>query len=125
MLRRTALVLRAALRSCDVVGRWGGEEFLAILPETDEEGAAIVAERFRSAVESDAFYDLPRFGGDAGREEGRRLQVTISAGFATASSPVAKTADEVVRRADGALYAAKTSGKNRVVAAPGEVNLPE
>jgi len=125
MLRRTALVLRAALRSCDVVGRWGGEEFLAILPETDAAGAEIVAERFRSAVESDAFYDLPRFGNDAGHEEGQRLQVTISAGVATASSPRAKTGEEVVRRADAALYAAKTAGKNRVVAAPDEGNLEE
>lgn len=125
MLRRTALVLRAALRSCDVVGRWGGEEFLAILPETDSAGAANVAERFRSAVESDAFYDLPRFGGDAGRAEGPRLQVTISAGVATATNPVARTGEEVVRRADAALYAAKSSGKNRVVSAPDEGNLGE
>ena len=67
MLRRTALVLRAALRSCDLVGRWGGEEFLAILPDTDAEGAAIVAERIRHAVEADAFYDVPRFpSGDCG-----------------------------------------------------------
>ena len=125
MLRRTALVLRAALRSCDVVGRWGGEEFLAILPETDAAGAEIVAERFRSAVESDAFYDLPRFGDDDGRAEGQRLQVTISAGVATAASPRAKTGEGVVRRADAALYAAKTAGKNRVVAAPDEGNLEE
>lgn len=125
MLRRTALVLRAALRSCDVVGRWGGEEFLAILPETDEAGAAVVAERFRSAVESDAFYDLPRFGDGDGRAAGRRLQVTISAGVATASSPRAKTGEEVVRRADVALYAAKSAGKNRVAAAPDEGNLGE
>ena len=122
MLRRTALVLRAALRSCDVVGRWGGEEFLAILPETDAAGAAVVAERFRSAVESDAFFDLPRFGGD-GQEEGQRLEVTISAGVATVLSPVGTTAVEAVRRADGALYVAKSSGKNRVVAAPDEGNL--
>jgi diguanylate cyclase (GGDEF)-like protein len=125
MLRRTALVLRSALRSCDLVGRWGGEEFLAILPDTDAAGAAVVAERLRHAVEADAFYDLPRFpGGGTDAAESLRLQVTISAGVATAPSPVAPTADAVVRRADAALYAAKTGGKNRVVPAPPEEESP-
>ena len=119
MLRRTALVLRAALRSCDLVGRWGGEEFLAILPDTDSEGAAVVAERLRHAVEADAFYDVPRFPrGDAASVESLRLQVTVSVGVATALRPSSPAPDEVVRRADEALYAAKTSGKNRVVVDP-------
>lgn len=118
MLRRTALVLRAALRSCDLVGRWGGEEFLAVLPDTDVPGAAIVAERLRNAVETDAFFDLPHYpsGGEAAVES-LRLQVTISLGVATALRPVARNADGLVRRADIALYEAKSSGKNRVVSA--------
>lgn len=116
MLRRTALVLRAALRSCDLVGRWGGEEFLALLPDTDAAGAGIVAERLRHAVEADAFYDLPRFdAGAGGAAEGLRLKVTISAGVATAVRPAAPKPDDVVRRADAALYEAKARGKNRVV----------
>ena len=116
MLRRTALVLRAALRSCDLVGRWGGEEFLAILPDTDVAGAAIVAERLRHAIEADAFYDLPRFpSGEPAATESLRLQVTVSVGVATAVRPSAPRADGVVRRADVALYAAKSGGKNRVV----------
>ncbi len=119
MLRRTALVLRSALRSCDLVGRWGGEEFLAILPDTDAEGAAAVAERLRHAVSSDAFYDLPRFRGEeAGPSESLRLRVTISLGVATALRPVATSPEGVVRRADAALYRAKTSGKDRVACAP-------
>jgi diguanylate cyclase (GGDEF)-like protein len=119
MLRRTALVLRSALRSCDLVGRWGGEEFLALLPDTDAPGAAIVAERLRHAVEADAFYDLPRFPSDeSAKAESRRLQVTVSAGVATAIRPTSPTADGVVRRADTALYQAKTDGKNRVACAP-------
>ena len=119
MLRRTALVLRSALRSCEVVGRWGGEEFLAILADTDAAGAAAVAERLRRAVEADAFYDLPRFPGGHGSEaESQRLQVTISLGVATTEHPRAATAEGVVRRADAALYEAKTTGKNRVVCAP-------
>lgn len=115
MLRRTALVLRAALRTCDLVGRWGGEEFLAVLPDSDAEGAAVVAERLRRAVEADAFYDLPRFhaGGVAATEK-LRLQVTVSLGVATAYRPAAPVADELVRRADVALYEAKAAGKNCV-----------
>lgn len=119
MLRRTALVLRSALRSCDLVGRWGGEEFLALLPETDFAGAAIVAERLRNAVESDAFYDLPRFApGGTGTAEGLRLRVTVSVGVATAARPAAPTPVDLVRRADLALYAAKSAGKNRVACEP-------
>jgi len=119
MLRRTALVLRSALRSCDLVGRWGGEEFLAILPDTDAPGGAIVAERIRHAVEADAFYDLPRFAsGEEQATESIRLQVTISVGVATAVRPTSPTPEKVVRRADAALYAAKSSGKNRVASAP-------
>jgi diguanylate cyclase (GGDEF)-like protein len=119
MLRRTALVLRSALRSCDLVGRWGGEEFLALLPETDADGAGIVAERLRQAVEADAFYDLPRFpSSEEGAAERIRLQVTISVGVATTVRPASPHADAVVRRADAALYAAKATGKNKVVRAP-------
>ena len=129
MLRRTSLVLRAALRSCDLVGRWGGEEFLAILPDTDAEGAAIVAERIRHSVEADAFYDVPRFpsaAAEAARAavESVRLQVTISLGVATAVRPASPKPDEVVRRADAALYEAKTTGKNRVLSAPSEEEPP-
>lgn len=120
MLRRTSLVLRAALRSCDLVGRWGGEEFLAILPDTDAEGAAMVAERIRHSVEADAFYDVPRFPSAAAAAEHLRLQVTISLGVATAVRPASPKPDEVVRRADAALYEAKTTGKNRVLCATPE-----
>jgi len=123
MLRRTALVLRSALRSCDLVGRWGGEEFLAILPETDDVGALAVAERLRHAVEADAFYDLPRFpSDDGGASEGVRLKVTVSLGVATEARPAGATAQGLVRRADAALYAAKAAGKNRVAPAPPEAD---
>lgn len=125
MLRRTALVLRAALRSCDLIGRWGGEEFLAILPDTDAPGAVVVAERIRHAVEADAFYDVPRFPSAAAAVgEHLRLQVTVSLGVATAVRPVSPKPDEVVRRADSALYAAKTTGRNRVVCAIPEEEPP-
>jgi diguanylate cyclase (GGDEF)-like protein/PAS domain S-box-containing protein len=125
MLRRTALVLRAALRSCDLVGRWGGEEFLAILPDTDAAGAVVVAERIRRAVEADAFYDVPRFSsGTEAPTEHLRLQVTISLGVATAVRPNSPKPDEIVRRADTALYEAKTTGRNRVACAAPEEERP-
>ncbi|MCL4807536.1 MAG: diguanylate cyclase, partial [Thermoanaerobaculia bacterium] len=93
-----------------------------LLPDTDAAGAEIVAERLRRAVEADAFYDVPRFAADEGGEaESIRLQVTISVGIATAVRPASPKPDEVVRRADAALYEAKASGKNRVVShRPGE-----
>ena len=120
MLRRTALVLRSVLRSCDLVGRWGGEEFLALLPETDLAGAAAVAERLRRAVAADAFFDLPRLGASVSAEaaDATRLRVTISLGVATTEKPASSAPDELVRRADAALYEAKTGGKDRVVVAP-------
>ena len=126
MLRRTALVLRSALRTCDLVGRWGGEEFLALLADTDADGAAVVAERLRLAVEADAFYDLPRFpSGEGEVAESLRLQVTISVGVATAVRPTSPSPEGVIRLADEALYAAKKAGKNRVACAPPPGETPE
>jgi two-component system cell cycle response regulator len=85
----------------------------------------IVAERIRHAVEADAFYDVPRFpSGTAAAAEHLRLQVTISLGVATAVRPASPKPDEVVRRADVALYAAKTSGRNRVASAAPEEERP-
>lgn len=86
------------VRAGDVVGRWGGEEFLIILPETTLADAAVLAERLRQAVAGHAF-------STAG-------QVTISLGvsaFTTDSSP-----ESIVSRADTALYQAKEKGRNRV-----------
>ncbi|WP_373485151.1 sensor domain-containing diguanylate cyclase [Acetobacterium malicum] len=86
------------VRAGDVVGRWGGEEFLIILPETTLADATVLAERLRQAVAGHAF-------STAG-------QVTISLGvsaFTTDSSP-----ESIVSRADTALYQAKEKGRNRV-----------
>ncbi len=84
----------------DVVGRWGGEEFLAVLPVTDAAGAVQAAERLRAVV---AATPVP-----IGNGEGR--VVTISAGCALAAGDL----DDVVRRADEALYEAKAAGRNTV-----------
>lgn len=85
-------------RASDVVGRWGGEEFLLICPQTPAEGALMVAERLRAATQ-----DAPM--PEAGR-------VTLSAGVA-AWRP-SDSIDSLLARADAALYAAKSGGRNRV-----------
>lgn len=91
-------VLRDNVRDGDVVGRWGGEEFLIILPDTTLSDATVMAERLRQGVASHAFTT-------AG-------QVTISLGvaaFVTDNAP-----ETIVSRADAALYQAKEKGRNRV-----------
>jgi two-component system cell cycle response regulator len=94
--------LTQAVRTDDVVGRWGGEEFLAILPRIDADGAHAVAERIRRTVAA-----VPM--GDA------QITVTVSVGCATlADEP---SAEVFLRRADDALYAAKRAGRNAVVVA--------
>lgn len=94
-------IARHTLRGTDMAGRWGGEEFLVLCPESGEDEARQVAERIRLAVEQSTFA--------SNRPE------TISAGV-TALRP-GDTADALLQRADTALYAAKNSGKNRVCVA--------
>jgi diguanylate cyclase (GGDEF)-like protein len=104
VLREFTRRLQAEVRGEDVAGRWGGEEFLVILPETDIAGAATLAERIRASVAAEPF-----------THGTRRFAVTMSAGCA--AGPAGDT-DELIRRADAALYRAKGEGRNRVLAAP-------
>ena len=105
VLKQVAGLLVAQVRDIDMVVRYGGEEFLLLLPETDHLSAKPVAERVRRAVEQ-AAVTLP----------GRRpIQVTISCGIACYPE-CAENAEEMISRADQALYAAKLAGRNRVVA---------
>jgi diguanylate cyclase (GGDEF)-like protein len=103
VLREFALLGRGVLRSMDVLGRWGGEEFLAVLPETDAAAAAVAAERLRSAVASHRF------------AVGGGTHLTCSVGLA--QFPAVSDADQLVAAADSALYAAKRLGRNQVRAA--------
>ncbi|MBF0484693.1 MAG: GGDEF domain-containing protein [Candidatus Omnitrophica bacterium] len=97
-------IIKSNIREIDIVGRYGGEEFCVVLPDTDKEGAAFVAERIRSAAEKSEIsaYD-------------ETIHVTLSIG--TASFPKdGKTADELVDKSDWALYRSKKMGRNRVCA---------
>ena len=101
VLREVARRLAAGLRPGDLLGRWGGEEFIVVLPVADAPAARALAERLRTDLE-----DAPVIG---------TLRLTLSAG--TASSKPGDTPAALVARADGALYRAKHSGRNRTVAA--------
>lgn len=104
MLRSMASILRETAREIDKLGRYGGEEFIAVLPGTTTESAAIFAERVREGVARHRF--------DVDTAE---LKTTISAGVATHPHPAVGDPGDLVRLADEALYAAKDAGRNRVV----------
>jgi diguanylate cyclase len=103
VLRELATILRQVLRAQDGLARWGGEEFLFLLPETDHAGAGIVAEKLRAAVEQAGMV----FGGQP-------VRVTMTFGVSVYTGG-AGSAEACVRQADQALYAGKDQGKNRVV----------
>ncbi|WP_046157426.1 sensor domain-containing diguanylate cyclase [Chromobacterium vaccinii] len=101
VLRHIADTLLNSARATDFVARFGGEEFLLLLPETDASGAAVLAEKIRAAVEQSQAPDVGR--------------ITISIGLATADAADAQP-EAAVKRADLALYRAKAGGRNRVEA---------
>jgi diguanylate cyclase (GGDEF)-like protein len=106
ILYETARILRETAREIDMVGRYGGEEFVVILPGTDEEAAEQFAERVRVAVAEHQF-----------RDEANEVRMTISGGVSSFPGVGIEHPDVLVKRADEALYAAKESGRNRVVRA--------
>ena len=111
LLKRAAQALAAPLRATDAVGRFGGEEFLVVLPETDLAGAVAVAEKLRQTV-ADLAVEL---------DDGTLLKVTVSIGLAAvdAEAEWSPTALELLAEADRALYRAKGAGRNRVEATGG------
>ncbi len=103
VLRKTADVLKDMLRVSDIVGRYGGEEFIVALPQTDIDNAYILAERIRVAIENESFPT----------NNGQHLSVTISIGISMLED-AHKSLFEVVDKADRALYKVKNSGRNNV-----------
>ncbi len=104
VLREFADALRETVREIDLAVRWGGEEFAVILPGTDLEGAAQLAERLRQAIAARQLVSL----------DGMPLRVTAS--FGAGSSGGSAGLEELLEIADDALYRAKRAGKNRVYA---------
>ncbi len=101
VLKEAARVVRSLLRVPDVLGRWGGEEFLVVAPQTDSAQAGELAERLRQAIAS---HPLQRVG-------------SITASFGVAKYHPQEPPQAWLNRADEALYAAKQGGRNRVAAA--------
>jgi two-component system, cell cycle response regulator len=104
VLKQFAQVLRHEAREIDRVGRYGGEEFILLLPGTSAEAATVFAERVRAAVEAQPFA-IP----------GETLRCTMTCGVAAWPHPAIDSGDALVKAADDALYVGKETGRNRVV----------
>lgn len=103
VLQNLAAICKSCLRTIDLFGRLGGEEFMIVLPETDRPGAMEVAERLRKTIA-----DTPISDGN------KKIAVTASFGVSTFSGGD-ESPKELIKRADEALYAAKKAGRNRII----------
>lgn len=102
IIKKVAHLFREKFRKTDVLCRYGGEEFLAILPTTDLLGAASAADKLRKSIETENF-----------SFEDKKINVTISLGIAEVKVGYEKS-EQLIARADHALYYSKSSGRNRV-----------
>ena len=103
ILKSLGLLFRRYARDVDMIGRFGGEEFVAILPNTDKKGAYKFAEKLREIIEKTKFM-----------YKKTRIKVTVSAGVASRDEVNSK--EELLKKADERLYLAKKNGRNRVCA---------
>lgn len=102
VLRSVVKRLQSRLRTEDLLGRWGGDELVLVLPDTDLSGAVTAADALRALIARAVFHI-----------DGERIPVTLSAGAAEWHD---ESVQELLRRADAALYEAKAAGRNRVAA---------
>ena len=107
VLKEFAARIRSTVRGADLACRYGGEEFVVVMPDTDAAAAAAIAERLRGIVESFPFHL---------KTAGKMLNITASLGISCNTSG-AETPEQLLKQADRALYEAKNNGRNRVVAA--------
>ncbi len=114
VLREFAVRIRKSIRGIDLACRYGGEEFVIVMPETDLHVAGMVADRLRRSVADEPF---------AIEKGARRIDVTVSIGISSLEGKSEAVAD-VMKRADQALYRAKHDGRNRVVSTPSPFALP-
>jgi two-component system cell cycle response regulator len=114
VLREFAMRVRKSIRGIDLACRYGGEEFVIVMPETDLHVAGMVAERLRRSVANEPF---------SVHKGEKRIEVTTSIGLSTLEQKGEPIAD-VMKRADTALYRAKNEGRNRSVAMSPTQTLP-
>ena len=102
VLKEIASIIKNNLRKVDVVARWGGEEFIAILPRTTKEDTLIAANRILKTISENKF-------------EGINRPVTVSIGIASIPDESINNAEKLIHKADTAMYEAKKQGRNRVI----------
>jgi diguanylate cyclase (GGDEF)-like protein len=107
-------LLLSQLRATDVAGRYGGEEIIVVLAQSGLEGAELLANRWRGAVEETVFHT----------PDGDPVKVTISMGLA-GYTPAVKSPDDLVSAADAALYRAKKAGRNQVAVAESKPDVAD
>ncbi|OCL91835.1 GGDEF domain-containing protein [Aliarcobacter thereius] len=101
VLKETASILKSSIRESDILGRWGGEEFLIICPNSSSEDAILLAEKLNQAIKNHIFSTYPK-------------QLTISLGISSFNKNI-KSPDELLNYADIALYKAKENGRDKAV----------
>jgi len=101
VLKEIAKIIQSCMRNIDTIARWGGEEFIALLPETGKENALQAAQRILEAISDHKFSGIPN-------------KITVSIGVASVPEPSVDTTEKLIHAADLALYEAKAKGRNRI-----------
>ncbi len=110
ILKELARIICESARKIDVAVRYGGEEFVIILPETDINGAMVIAERLRKKIENHPFRLIA-----SDLETPQEIHITVSIGVSQALPSSKITAQELIEQGDRAMYTAKKTGRNKVV----------